>query len=80
MSIPDSKAVRRDTINRAIALIDVATPADLADWLRQINVRDSLRDNPADLRAHLADSLDEDFLFPAWKVSQQLLEAAGLPY
>lgn len=75
------RAARRDTINRAVALIDSADPAALAHWLAQTRVHAHLQADPAALRGNLTSAADgTPQAFSAWKVSQQLLQAAGLPY
>ena len=71
---------RRDTIRRAIALIDTASPADLGDYLADTSLHDHIKASPATLRKHLADADGTAQVFGAWKAAQQLLKAAGLPY
>lgn len=75
-----AKIQRYDTINRAIALIDDADPADLARYLADTRLHDHIKADPATLRRHLADANGTAQVFSAWKAAQQLLQAAGLPY
>ncbi len=71
---------RHDTIRRAIDLIDTATPADLAGYLAQTSIHDHLKADPDALRDNLEKADGTAQVFGAWKASQQLLKAAGLPY
>lgn len=71
---------RRGTIRRAIALMDTADPADLNRYLADTGIHDHLKVDPATLRSHLADADGTASVFSAWKASQQILKAAGLPY
>ena len=76
-------ATQRDTIDRAIALIDTADPADLAGYLAQTSLHDHIKADPATLRQHLAAATPDADIgrrFGAWKAAQQILQAAGLPY
>ena len=74
------RAERLDTIRQAVNLIDSADPADLARYLTEVSVYDHLKADPAQLREKLTTADGAGPVFAAWKVSQQLLEAAGLPY
>ena len=74
------RAERRATINRAIDLIDSANPADLTSYLAEASIYDHLRADPAQLREKLATADGAGPVFAAWKVSQQILQSAGLPY
>jgi len=71
---------RHDTIRRAIDLIDTAKPADLAGYLARTHIHDHLKADPDTLRTNLATASGTAQVFGAWKASQQLLQAAGLPY
>lgn len=78
--MPTISRDRHDTIRRAIDLIDTAKPADLWRYLAQTDIHAHLKDDPAALRRTLADAAGTAQVFGAWKASQQLLRAAGLPY
>lgn len=75
-----ARDTRLGTIARAIALMDVLAPADLARHLAQTDIRDHLKDDPAALRSLLAEAGSTGSVFSAWKASQQILRAAGLSY
>ena len=79
---PSVAAPRQATIDRAIALIDTATPSDLTGYLAQTRIHDHLKSDPATFRDHLAAATPDDTPrhFGAWKAAQQILQAAGLPY
>jgi hypothetical protein len=72
-------ASRQDTISRAIALIDTASPADLKGYLAGTRIHARLQADPAGLRDTLAGAIGTDMAFGAWKASQQILAAAGIP-
>ena len=80
MTTPQISTDRHDTIRRAIDLIDTTSPADLWRYLSQTSIHDHLKADPAALRRTLADAVGTAQVFGAWKASQQLLKAAGLPY
>jgi hypothetical protein len=73
---------RQDTINRAVALIDSASPADLAGYLARTRIHARLRADVPALRGLLAsaDVNDSTGAFGAWKAAQQILQTAGLPH
>lgn len=74
-------AGRRATIDRAVNLLDTASPADLAAWLAKTTIHAHLKADPGALRDVLAGNRDTNGgpLFGAWKGAQQLLAAAGQP-
>lgn len=70
---------RKQTILRAIRLIDSTDAARLAVMLRNAEIKPGLQEDTGKLRALLAASL-EGVTFGAWKASQRICKAAGLRY
>ena len=76
---------RTDTINRAIAWIEGHSDVDLVFiTLQYTTVKQHLKDNPGALVAALREATRSTAAaghrFSAWKVAQQICQAAGLPY
>ena len=65
----------QDLIDRAIALIDTAGPADLTAILAQTSIHDHLKADPAALRANLAD--DSHPFISRRLAAQSILAAAS---
>lgn len=75
-----ARAQRQDLINRAVAYMDAADPADLSRLLAGYGARPAHQDNPRLLRDAMAAATPDGpgGLFPAYKAAQRLLHAAGL--
>jgi hypothetical protein len=76
----DSIRSRVDTVYRAVDLIDDASPDYLAACLVNAKIHAPFHRDHAKLRALLVADLTGFRLISAWKASQRLLKAAGLPY
>jgi chromosome segregation ATPase len=75
----DTAAERRDTIKRAVDLIDSASPEDVKRWLAHTNIRDEMKADPGRFRSALDTDLHEDDgipLFSRWRAALQFLHAA----
>lgn len=70
---------RKQTILRAIRLIDSTDADKLATVLRNAEIKPELQADTGRLRALLAASL-EGVTFGSWKASQRICKAAGLRY
>lgn len=72
---------RRETVRRAVELMDTAPLPDLRRYIAQTRASADLKADPPALHAALAADAKRDRVpFGTWKIAQQLLHAAGLPH
>lgn len=67
---------RRIVIRKAIELLNATDEAQAVKWLAGTGFHDEMKRDPVLLRMWLEAGLEADYLFPAWKAAQQILEAA----
>lgn len=83
MPNPEVRAGRQNTIDRAVMLLEESSPENVVRYLALTQAWDHLKADPAKVHDLLADITADDETarhFGAWKMAQQILQAAGLPY
>lgn len=75
--VPDTNTARRETIGRAIALMDEVPAEVLSGFLARTGITDRYQENPGWLREVFVDARDGGLLTGAYDAATQLLNAAG---